>query len=267
MPNEMIDRAYQLARQDPLGIVIEDRSGSESLHDLPPEQMDGRTDNVKEDSMYHPSKNGEDNDNSLSSIPSIEDAPIHHETEDLGLTNSVNNTHDNNTMTNVEDNTNAAPHEMSGYIEPQNANGSDNNVHSKNGGQQAPNAADVASMDNGIGSTAGVIDSTPTRVSTKLEVQYIGDPPPLQAQLEDRKLTVNVCSTEEEPEEQPQAEPNETNTTTNGTHTTNTTEDQIAAIEAEMGHTYGTYIRAGLRSQCWHNPISCQEKNLRHQQK
>eukprot|EP00957_Ditylum_brightwellii_P031586 2395352-Ditylum_brightwellii.AAC.1 len=61
IPDEMIKRVHQLARQDPLGIAVEDRSGSESLHDPPPEQLDEVEDDM-DDSTYQPNENEKSND-------------------------------------------------------------------------------------------------------------------------------------------------------------------------------------------------------------
>eukprot|EP00957_Ditylum_brightwellii_P012879 973122-Ditylum_brightwellii.AAC.2 len=74
MPDDTIDRIHQLASQDILSIVIKDRSGLEAFHKLPPEQEDNDDNN----SIYVP--DGDDdqgvNNGSLSSISSLEDAPI-----------------------------------------------------------------------------------------------------------------------------------------------------------------------------------------------
>eukprot|EP00957_Ditylum_brightwellii_P073787 5606988-Ditylum_brightwellii.AAC.1 len=90
MPGEMIDRVHQLARQDPLGIVIEDRSGLEFLRNTPPEQLDnaGDEDEDEENSTYRPSENDGEDDYSLLYIPNIQDAPICHDTDGFNLTTS-----------------------------------------------------------------------------------------------------------------------------------------------------------------------------------
>eukprot|EP00957_Ditylum_brightwellii_P206690 15349494-Ditylum_brightwellii.AAC.1 len=90
MPDDMIDQVHQLACHDLLEIAINNRSGSESIHDPPPKECkDNKED---DDSTYHPEDNDgtNDSDDSLPSIPSIQDTPIHHETNNFDLTNTTN---------------------------------------------------------------------------------------------------------------------------------------------------------------------------------
>eukprot|EP00957_Ditylum_brightwellii_P143418 10926219-Ditylum_brightwellii.AAC.1 len=56
MPEETICCVHQLAYCDLLGLVIQDRSRSESLHNPPPEQLKNETDNNNDDSTFVPDK-------------------------------------------------------------------------------------------------------------------------------------------------------------------------------------------------------------------
>eukprot|EP00957_Ditylum_brightwellii_P195581 14902697-Ditylum_brightwellii.AAC.1 len=80
MPDDIIWRIHQLARRNLLGIVIKDCTGTKNMHDPPLEQMENNDD----DSTYVPNEDvSEKDDNSIPSIDSLTEMPIHHNPDDF----------------------------------------------------------------------------------------------------------------------------------------------------------------------------------------
>eukprot|EP00957_Ditylum_brightwellii_P086215 6560418-Ditylum_brightwellii.AAC.1 len=87
---DTVDCVHKMAEKDPLGVVVEDGFGTESLH-KPPQEQDGEgSDGVL---TIMPEENypqeEEDNNTSLPSIPSIQDAKICHETGNFDLSDTT----------------------------------------------------------------------------------------------------------------------------------------------------------------------------------
>eukprot|EP00957_Ditylum_brightwellii_P073289 5570609-Ditylum_brightwellii.AAC.2 len=71
-----------------LGIVVDNHTGTESLHKPSLEQVESMEGNGINDSTYQQCQDDDENgdDNSIPSIPSIQDASIHHELDNFDPT-------------------------------------------------------------------------------------------------------------------------------------------------------------------------------------
>eukprot|EP00957_Ditylum_brightwellii_P182928 13934246-Ditylum_brightwellii.AAC.1 len=99
MPDDTIRRIHQLARRDPLGIMIRDSTGTENMHDPPPEQSENNDD----DSTFLPNEEGsEEDDSSIPFIESLNEVAIRHNTDDFEPSAHVNDTTTTTTSGNNE---------------------------------------------------------------------------------------------------------------------------------------------------------------------
>eukprot|EP00957_Ditylum_brightwellii_P084888 6454759-Ditylum_brightwellii.AAC.3 len=166
----------------------------------------------------------EDNVLSLASIPSIQDAKIHHDTDDFDPTNTTNST----------------ARETNPSDESINNNSHDGGIGPITGVEQKNTSTTGVCPNEEEAQTTGVQDENATMmagVSNEDEVFNEDEAPPLQAQIDEREISINICL----------PEPDAPNTTGNVMDITANIEDQIAAIKTEIDKAYGTCIRDDMR--------------------
>eukprot|EP00957_Ditylum_brightwellii_P021338 1609540-Ditylum_brightwellii.AAC.1 len=101
MPDETIQRIHQLACRDQLGIKIQDSTGTENMHDPPPNKW-GIMMIIPH--MCPIKKALKKDDDSIPSIESLNEVAIRHNTDDFEPTADVTDTADTTTTTTRDDN-------------------------------------------------------------------------------------------------------------------------------------------------------------------
>eukprot|EP00957_Ditylum_brightwellii_P125997 9606317-Ditylum_brightwellii.AAC.1 len=208
MPNDTIKRIQHLACRDPLGMVIKDCTGTESMHDPPLEQME----NDDNDSTYVPNEEGsEKDDDSIPSIDSLNEVAIYHNTDNF---EPFTDTTDTTTTAIVDDD------DIIVTVE-------ENIPEDEIDGDNHRRLIVQDDKETSSSSSEEVSEEEPTettRVQQEGEEDMMMENETLQANKKDRDVHVNVLPP------------------TNESSNQQSIEDQIAHMEQEMDQAYGTTI-------------------------